>query len=92
MLLSPVSYFAFALINTQLNLAVICALVNPVVVAGAALVDAIVSRRSVGRAKSWHRVGADRPASFSALTDRHDCKRWGQFVRNKRPYRLGAPS
>src|SRR5262245_50421893 len=47
MLLSPVSYFAFALINTRLNLAVTGALVNTIVVAGAVLVGAIVFREEV---------------------------------------------
>jgi len=51
MLLSPVCYFAFALINTRLNLAVTGALVNTIVVAGAVLVGAIVFKEDVSRAQ-----------------------------------------
>ena len=47
MLLSPISYGAFALINTRLNLAVTGALVNTIVVAGAMLVGAIVFKEEV---------------------------------------------
>ena len=42
MLLSPLSYSAFAFINTRLNLAVTGALVNTIVVVGAVLVGALV--------------------------------------------------
>ncbi|RTM10332.1 MAG: hypothetical protein EKK31_03095 [Hyphomicrobiales bacterium] len=51
MLLSPVCYFAFALINTRLNLAVTGALVNTIVVAGAVLVGAIVFKEDVSKAQ-----------------------------------------
>jgi drug/metabolite transporter (DMT)-like permease len=47
MLLSPISYGAFAIINTRLNLAVTGALVNTIVVAGAMLVGAIVFKEEV---------------------------------------------
>lgn len=47
MLLSPLSYWAFALINTRLNLAVTGTLVNTIVVAGAVLVGAIVFKEEV---------------------------------------------
>ncbi|AZO42706.1 hypothetical protein EJ076_17235 [Mesorhizobium sp. M7D.F.Ca.US.005.01.1.1] len=42
MLLSPLSYSVFAFINTKLNLAVTGALVNTIVVAGAAVVGTFV--------------------------------------------------
>ncbi|WP_246688573.1 MULTISPECIES: hypothetical protein [unclassified Mesorhizobium] len=51
MLLSPVSYFAFAMINTRLNLAVTGALVNTIVVAGAVLVGALVFKEEVSAAQ-----------------------------------------
>jgi drug/metabolite transporter (DMT)-like permease len=51
MLLSPVCYFAFALINTRLNLAVTGALVNTIVVAGAVLVGAVVFKEDVSKAQ-----------------------------------------
>lgn len=47
MLLSPLSYWAFAFINTRLSLAVTGALVNTIVVAGAILVGAIVFKEEV---------------------------------------------
>ncbi|MDX8433321.1 MULTISPECIES: hypothetical protein [Mesorhizobium] len=47
MLLSPLSYWAFAFINTRLNLAVTGALVNTIVVAGAVLVGALVFKEEV---------------------------------------------
>ncbi|PDQ18623.1 hypothetical protein CN311_23860 [Mesorhizobium sanjuanii] len=47
MLLSPLSYGAFAFINTRLNLAVTGALVNTIVVAGAVLVGVIVFKEEV---------------------------------------------
>ena len=47
MLLSPLSYWAFAFINTRLNLAVTGALVNTIVVAGAVLVGAVVFKEEV---------------------------------------------
>lgn len=47
MLLSPISYGAFAIINTRLNVAVTGALVNTIVVAGAVLVGAIVFKEEV---------------------------------------------
>jgi len=47
MLLSPLSYWAFALINTRLNLAVTGTLVNTIVVAGAVLVGALVFKEEV---------------------------------------------
>ncbi|TPI41050.1 hypothetical protein FJW07_07255 [Mesorhizobium sp. B3-1-9] len=51
MLLSPVSYFMFAFINTRLNLAVTGALVNTIVVAGAVLVGAVVFKEDVSKAQ-----------------------------------------
>ena len=51
MLLSPVSYWAFAVINTRLNLAVTGALVNTIVVAGAVLVGALVFKEEVSVAQ-----------------------------------------
>ena len=51
MILSPISYFAFAFINTRLNLAVTGALVNTIVVAGAVLVGAIVFKEEVSTAQ-----------------------------------------
>lgn len=50
-LLSPVGYFAFAFINTRLNLAVTGALVNTIVVAGAVVVGALVFKEEVSRAQ-----------------------------------------
>lgn len=47
MLLSPLSYWAFALINTRLNLAVTGALVNTIVVVGAVLVGTFVFKEEV---------------------------------------------
>ena len=47
MLLAPLSYWAFAFINTRLNLAVTGALVNTIVVAGAVLVGAIFFKEEV---------------------------------------------
>ncbi|TJV02399.1 MAG: hypothetical protein E5Y02_25310 [Mesorhizobium sp.] len=47
MLLSPLSYWAFAFINTRLDLAVTGALVNTIVVAGAVLVGAVVFKEEV---------------------------------------------
>jgi len=51
MLLSPVSYFAFAFINKRLNLAVTGALVNTIVVAGALIVGAVVFKEEVSAAQ-----------------------------------------
>ncbi len=51
MLLAPVSYFAFAFINTRLNLAVTGALVNTIVVAGAMIVGAVVFKEEVSTAQ-----------------------------------------
>jgi multidrug transporter EmrE-like cation transporter len=51
MLLSPVCYFAFALINTRLNLAVTGALVNTIAVAGAVLVGAVFFKEDVSKAQ-----------------------------------------
>ena len=47
MLLSPLSYSAFAFINTRLNLAVTAALVNIVVVVGGALVGVLVFKEQL---------------------------------------------
>ena len=47
MLLSPLSYWAFAFINTRLNLAVTGALVNTIVVVGAALVGTFVFKEQL---------------------------------------------
>ncbi|UVK37526.1 hypothetical protein LHFGNBLO_004574 [Mesorhizobium sp. AR10] len=47
MLLSPLSYSAFAFINTRMNLAVTGALVNTIVVVGAVLVGVIVFKEEL---------------------------------------------
>jgi multidrug transporter EmrE-like cation transporter len=47
MVLSPFSYWAFAFINTRLNLAVTAALVNTIVVAGGVAVGAIIFKEQV---------------------------------------------
>jgi multidrug transporter EmrE-like cation transporter len=47
MLLSPLSYSAFAFINTKMNLAVTGALVNTIVVVGAALVGVLVFKEEL---------------------------------------------
>jgi multidrug transporter EmrE-like cation transporter len=58
---SPLSYSAFAFINTRLNLAVTAALVNIVVVVGGALVGVLVfkeqlsSMQYVGSNWRWFR-------------------------------------
>lgn len=51
MLLAPVSYFAFAFINTRLNLAVTGAMVDTIVVAGALIVGAVVFKEEVSAAQ-----------------------------------------
>jgi multidrug transporter EmrE-like cation transporter len=47
MLLSPLSYSAFAFINTKMNLAMTGALVNTIVVVGAVLVGVIVFKEEL---------------------------------------------
>jgi drug/metabolite transporter (DMT)-like permease len=47
MLLAPLSYWAFAFINTRQSLAVTGALVNTIVVAGAVLVGAVFFKEEV---------------------------------------------
>jgi multidrug transporter EmrE-like cation transporter len=47
MVLSPLSYWAFAFINTRLNLAVTAALVNTIVVAGGVAVGAVIFKEQV---------------------------------------------